>query len=192
MILDFAENYACDHQDQVQIAHWTLNQATVHPIVTCYPCDKCSQITTESLVFIYDYLKHDKHGVHNFIETSVDHLRIERKHTLEHGILSSDGCSSQHKSMGPFGDTAYAKEDFGITMERSYFAQGMGRFLQMASLQSSSTMRLQPSKLVRPSLIILYSCVNILQRPSPKKAHVSHAAISSGPFLYSLDCHCQR
>ena len=69
----FAQKYACDHQDQT--AHWSLNQATVHTIVTYYPCDKCSQITTESLVFSYDYLKHDNHAVHKFIETSIDHLR---------------------------------------------------------------------------------------------------------------------
>ena len=34
--LDFAENYTFESQDEVQGAHWTNNQATVHPIVIYY------------------------------------------------------------------------------------------------------------------------------------------------------------
>ncbi|KAJ8047473.1 hypothetical protein HOLleu_06479 [Holothuria leucospilota] len=36
MCMDFAENYNCHFQDEAQSAHWSYNQATVHPIVAYY------------------------------------------------------------------------------------------------------------------------------------------------------------
>ena len=38
MVLDFAENYTCKTQDEVQAAHWTQEQVTVHPIISYYNC----------------------------------------------------------------------------------------------------------------------------------------------------------
>ena len=32
MILDFAENYACRYQDEIQSVHWGRSSATIHPI----------------------------------------------------------------------------------------------------------------------------------------------------------------
>ena len=40
MVLDFAENFACSIQDEVQSAHWYHNQVTVHPVV-CYYGWRC-------------------------------------------------------------------------------------------------------------------------------------------------------
>ena len=34
MVLEFAKNYCCQYQDEIQSAHWHHRQATVHPIVT--------------------------------------------------------------------------------------------------------------------------------------------------------------
>ena len=36
MVMDFAENYTCQYQGEVQAAHWHHEQATVHPTVTYY------------------------------------------------------------------------------------------------------------------------------------------------------------
>ena len=33
MVLDFAENYTCSMQKEVQSHHWFLNQVTIHPVV---------------------------------------------------------------------------------------------------------------------------------------------------------------
>ena len=74
MVLDFAQNYACDHQDEVQAAHWTHNQVTVHPIVTYYSCNNCEAIVTESLVCISDDLQHDHHAVYKFVQCAFSHL----------------------------------------------------------------------------------------------------------------------
>ena len=37
-VLDFAENYACLKQDEIQSADWVLDQITVNPTVVPYNC----------------------------------------------------------------------------------------------------------------------------------------------------------
>ncbi|KAK7090796.1 hypothetical protein V1264_010549 [Littorina saxatilis] len=41
MVLDFAENFTCNYQQEVQAAHWHHEQVTVHPIVAYYRCPVC-------------------------------------------------------------------------------------------------------------------------------------------------------
>jgi len=41
--LDFAENYACVSQMEIQTAHWYHNQVTIHPIVAYYNCHQCQE-----------------------------------------------------------------------------------------------------------------------------------------------------
>ncbi|VDI13633.1 Hypothetical predicted protein [Mytilus galloprovincialis] len=54
MCLDFAENFTCLWQDEVQGAHWSYDQVTLHPIVSYYNCPKenCKNIVEESIMFI--------------------------------------------------------------------------------------------------------------------------------------------
>ena len=63
--LDFAENYTFESQDEVQGAHWTNNQATVHPIVIYYKENE--ELISKSFCIISDSLKHDAVAVHSFI-----------------------------------------------------------------------------------------------------------------------------
>ena len=46
MVLDFAENFTCLNQDEVQSARWYYEQVTVHPIVAYFSCPNCDQIVT--------------------------------------------------------------------------------------------------------------------------------------------------
>ena len=36
MVMDFAENFTCQYQDEVEAAHWHHEQVTVHPTVSYY------------------------------------------------------------------------------------------------------------------------------------------------------------
>ena len=40
MVLDFAENYICTYQNEVQAAHWHKSAVTLHPIVCYYACPR--------------------------------------------------------------------------------------------------------------------------------------------------------
>lgn len=70
--LDFAENYSCISQMEIQTAHWGHNQATLYPIISYYNCiiEGCElkDHVQETLIFISNDLKHDNHAVNCFIK----------------------------------------------------------------------------------------------------------------------------
>ncbi|XP_041372135.1 uncharacterized protein LOC121385498 [Gigantopelta aegis] len=127
MVLDFAENFTCSNQDEVQAAHWYHEQVTVHPIVTYYVCPFCEETISESLVFISDDRHHDFNAVFHFTKVAIDHLRNTRGLELDHIIQWTDGCASQYKSKGPFSDISCALADFGCTFEQNYFGSRHGK-----------------------------------------------------------------
>jgi len=49
------------------------------------------------------------------------HLTQTRKLKFTHEVQFSDGCASQYKSITPFCDISYAKEDYGFTIERHFY-----------------------------------------------------------------------
>ena len=75
MVMDFAEKYACQYQDEVQSAHWNHKQETIHPISTYYACSSCDGLVNESLVFVSNDLTQDYHAVQNFMTATMQHVR---------------------------------------------------------------------------------------------------------------------
>ena len=115
-IMDFAKNFLCRYQNEVQSVYWSYNQVTVHPCVVHYRCPTCSQTTTEHLVFFSDDLKHDGHLVNSIQEKTMQHLLSTLK--LDKVIIFSDGCPVQYKSKLPFYHLANIKT---VAVERCYF-----------------------------------------------------------------------
>ena len=66
MVLDYAQNYLCIHQNEVQALHWSHAQVTLHPYAISYRCpiDGCNEVVLHEIVAISDDLKHDAHLVH--------------------------------------------------------------------------------------------------------------------------------
>ena len=125
---DFAENYSCFYQEEVQSAHWHYQQVTLHPTVAYYKCKSCPETVMESLVFISNDLKHDHHAVHHFNKMTMNHLQKERGLKVRKLIQWSDGCASQYKSKGPFADLAASSIDFpGVELQRNYFGSRHGK-----------------------------------------------------------------
>ena len=127
MVLDFAENFTCTHQDEVQAAHWHHEQVTVHPIVSYYGCQECQETVTESLVFVSDDKVHDHNAVFHFTKLAMEHLQLTRGLSLKTIIQWTDGCCSQYKSKGPFSDISCALGDFNCTLERHFFGSRHGK-----------------------------------------------------------------
>ena len=46
MCMDFAENFTCAFQDEIESAHWNHAQVTLHPIICYYCCPKCEKVCT--------------------------------------------------------------------------------------------------------------------------------------------------
>ncbi|ESO95533.1 hypothetical protein LOTGIDRAFT_160697 [Lottia gigantea] len=64
--MDFAENFTCIWQDEIQSAHWKQRQVTIYTIMITYRNKKLS------FVIISDFLSHEKTAVAAFTSTILD------------------------------------------------------------------------------------------------------------------------
>ncbi|XP_071507484.1 uncharacterized protein [Diadema antillarum] len=126
-VYDFAENFKCEHQREVQSAYYSHDAATVHPVVTYYICPTCLETVTESIVMVSDDLTHDHHLVHEFHRRVTKHLTATRGLNITKFYRFSDGCSSQYKSKGPILDISYGREDFGHIIHHNYSGTRHGK-----------------------------------------------------------------
>ena len=101
---DFAENYRCVYQDEVQSAHWSYEQVTLFTTVSYYKCTDCSEVVTESVTFITPDLCHDAAAVKHFNASWLQHLDNERNVHPSCIVQFTDGCAQQFKSKQPFLD----------------------------------------------------------------------------------------
>ena len=74
----------------------------------------------EPTAIISPDLKHDGDAVHQFMIEVTDHLKSKRKLSLKREFQFTDGCGAQYKSRVPFADITCAKDDLGVTVERSF------------------------------------------------------------------------
>ena len=126
MVYDFAENYSCRYQDEIQSVHWGHSAATLHPIVCNYTCPRCNEATmTHSLIMISDDINHDYHAVHQFTNIAIRHIKSQVH--VERVVRFSDGAPNQYKSRGPFLDVSYAAQDYGIPFQHEWFGSRHGK-----------------------------------------------------------------
>ena len=98
---DFAQNYLCKHQNEVQGLHWRHKQVTLMPIVAHYKCSKCQQLVTHEIVHVSDDMKHDEHLVKMFTEKSIQVLK-DTNVNIRKIIKFTDQAPSQYKNKTAF------------------------------------------------------------------------------------------
>ena len=98
---DYAENYRCVHQSEIQSAYYTYTQVTVIPIIGYVNCTTCGANCTEASVVISPDHIHDAYMVHNCTVQLLHHLQTKRKVRISKHIQCSDGCGTQFKSNIP-------------------------------------------------------------------------------------------
>ena len=86
--VDFAENYTCAAQDEVQSAYWKQNQITLFTSVLSF------REKTQCEVIISDHLKHDKIP----IVVIMDELFSKKPANATTVKVWSDGPSNQFKN----------------------------------------------------------------------------------------------
>ena len=98
LVCDFATNFSHSRHEEVQSAHWSRGQTTVHPTVCYFLCTECqSHVVTDEIFIASDDLTHDFHAVATFEGKVEDHLKsngIEVKRVFRF----SDNCATQYKS----------------------------------------------------------------------------------------------
>jgi len=65
---DFAENYVCFAQNEIQGDHWANDSVTIHPTIVRYQCQECPDSIVDELVDLTSQdLNHDAHAVQKII-----------------------------------------------------------------------------------------------------------------------------
>ena len=93
----FAQNYLCQHQNEVQGLHWRHKQVTLMPTVAHFKCSKCHQLATHGIVHISDDMRHDAHLVKVFTQKSIEVLKSNNVNICKM-IEFTDQAPSQYKN----------------------------------------------------------------------------------------------
>jgi hypothetical protein len=106
-VIDFAENYSFEVQNEVQSMHWHSYQVTIlvqiswirnpHPD----PCDESSKTLCKYHFYVSDDKTHDSYFVQHCLTLHYEDLVLSGFKPRRHWVWS-DGCSSQFKSKVPW------------------------------------------------------------------------------------------
>ena len=101
MVHDFAQNYLCSHQNEVQGLHWHHKQVIVMPTVAHYLCLQYQGNVTHEIVHVSEDLKHDTHPIKVFTNRSEQILK--NSGIAIHKIIEfTNQASSQYKNKTAF------------------------------------------------------------------------------------------
>ena len=164
MVLDFAQNYLCLHQKDVQGLHWRHKQVTVMPTVVHYKCARCHQLTTHEIVHVSEDLKHDAHIVKVFTARSLSVLR-KNKADICKIIEFTDQAPSQYKNKTSFNHLASSdiptqKNYFGVRHGKSSCDACTGRVKQGVTRLVKSE-----QEVVNSAQTFYETCVKHLEKP---------------------------
>jgi hypothetical protein len=119
--VDFAENYSCFHQDEVQAAHWNKNQVTIFPVVVW------TSTSCESHVIVSNARNHDKRAVSVFLDIVLNDF-VKGKHPeVKEVHIFSDGPSSQFKNKYMVQFIRHQAQKTNIHLQWNYFATSHGK-----------------------------------------------------------------
>ena len=132
VVMDFAENIALEQQDQIESAHWTVQQVTLHPIFLVRHAAESTEenpvITKESLIILSNDLTHSSDTVYVYTEQLLLHIKnnpgpcpIKVLHRF------SDNCAAQYKSKSAFDHLFKLEEKHGIQITYNYTESGHGK-----------------------------------------------------------------
>ena len=127
VIMDFAENYSCTAQDEVQSAHWVNQSVTIHPMMAFInSSSEPGKITNkEAIIFISNDLKHDAESVAHF--TSISHPHLKSSYGISHIEEFTDCCAQQYRCGKSFSNLSHVQTDLGLSVKHNYFEASHGK-----------------------------------------------------------------
>ncbi|XP_064619490.1 uncharacterized protein LOC135482935, partial [Lineus longissimus] len=128
VVIDFAENYSCTNQDEVQSGHWgDKPQATIHPVMAFINKGNDHGPFTHkaALIFISDEKKHDADAVATYMSIAYPYLRKE--YGVTHVEEFSDCCAAQYRCGKSFADFSFYEHDFAVSVQHNYFESSHGK-----------------------------------------------------------------
>ncbi|XP_041379147.1 uncharacterized protein LOC121391661 [Gigantopelta aegis] len=118
--MDFAENFTCTWQDEIQSAHWKQRQVTVYTVMVYHRGQNLSY------VIVSDYREHEKSAVTAFTSQIMDVIKSEMP-SVEVVDVWTDGPSSQYKNKYVFALLFKLQEHHGLQIQWNYFATSHGK-----------------------------------------------------------------
>ena len=122
--MDFAEDYKCRSQNEVQSAYWSQTQVTIHPVVMYYK--KNEKLEHKSYVFISNESRHDPVFVFTLIQKLIPLLK-ETLPNLEMIHYWTDSPTSQYRNKTIFKIVSCHDDYFGCKASWSYMESGHGK-----------------------------------------------------------------
>lgn len=118
--IDFAENFKCISQNEIQSAYF--NQHTVSIVTVVLWVDR----RTYSKVFVMDDRSHSKYCVYACLDLIMKDVK-QKFPTVKIVKMFSDGCAGQFKNRWNLSNVVFAQELFGLDMTWDFFAPGHGK-----------------------------------------------------------------
>lgn len=117
--VDFAENFACIEQNEIQSAYWGRNQITLFCV-----CVWTGENKPESYIVVSDNKTHDKSTALHYLSCILDSIHTEVK-SLK---VWSDGPTSQFKNRFIAASLTHLSAKYGLNqVEWKYFATAHGK-----------------------------------------------------------------
>lgn len=126
VMMDFAENYTCIHQDSIQSHYWGQTQVTVHPFAVY--TKQNNELIEQSLVAISENSKdHDIYSISMFQSKLINFIKNNYENRISKIIYVSDGASSQYKNIFNFYNLLLHYSTYKIEAEWHFFATSHGK-----------------------------------------------------------------
>ncbi|KAJ8051205.1 hypothetical protein HOLleu_04685 [Holothuria leucospilota] len=120
--VDFAENFAIIHQNEIQSAHWSHDQVTIFTA-----CANVGNDDVKSYAIVSDDLVHGKYAVATFLARIVEDLQAAYPE-LQVISFFSDGAASQFKNRFLFQNLTHMKEAYNLeSIKWNFFATSHGK-----------------------------------------------------------------
>ena len=104
--MDFAEDYACHYQNEVQAGYFDKTKVTLHPMHANYYqiVDGCKTLVKHSIIGVSDHCKKDNVLVKKFEDAAINIVEKNKESKVDTVHEFTDGCSSQYKGRNTFYD----------------------------------------------------------------------------------------
>ena len=109
--MDFAEDYRCRSQQEVQSAYWSPEQVTIHPIVFYYK--EGGKLFHKSMAVISDESKHDAGTIFAILQKTIPYIKsnVEILNQVHYG---TDSPTSKYRNETIFSIVSRHKEHFSV------------------------------------------------------------------------------
>lgn len=124
--VDYAENYSCKFQHEIQSAHWSQKLVSIFTAVAWYRPEEGAEVQCKSFAFVSDWAEHDKYSVHVGLQHLFGQL-LKINPNFSKAVIFSDGAASQFKQRFSMCNLTYLAEALNMNFEWNFFESYHGK-----------------------------------------------------------------